>query len=160
MGHFQLKKKRTNPFPQILRIFLNELGKNCFPLGKIEYWTHWEFCAYHRNFALRKGLVALWPLDNWTLSIQKLPLKLYYRKSCYWKFRNIHRKTTLLAPNFLIKSFIKTCNFIKKRLQHRYFPVIAWWTFKSSHPEVFFAKAGLKKFAELTGTFCAGVSFY
>ena len=38
------------------------MGKICFPLGKIEFWTHWEFCAYHRIFEIRKGREYLYQL--------------------------------------------------------------------------------------------------
>ena len=44
---------------------------------------------------------------------QKQSPDVFYRKSCSKKFRNIHRKTSVLG--------FKTCNFLKKRLQHRCF---------------------------------------
>ena len=34
----------------LIEEFMKELGKMCFPLGKIEFWTHWGFCAYCRTF--------------------------------------------------------------------------------------------------------------
>ena len=40
---------------------------------------------------------------------KKLP-EVFYKKSCSWKFCNIHRKTLV-------------CDFIKKKLRHRCFPV-------------------------------------
>ena len=42
------------PSPQIQELF-NKLWKICFPFGKMEFWTHWKFCAFHRVFGLRKG---------------------------------------------------------------------------------------------------------
>ena len=38
------------------------------------------------------------------------------------KFRKFHRKTAVLESLFNKVAGLKTCNFIKKRLQHRCFP--------------------------------------
>ena len=38
------------------------MGKICFPLRKLELSTHWEFCAYHRSFGIRKGHKDLYQL--------------------------------------------------------------------------------------------------
>ena len=54
---------------------------------------------------------------------QEQPPEVLYRKSCYWKFRNIHRKTPVLESVFNRLAGFKTCNFLKKRLRHRCFPV-------------------------------------
>ena len=43
------------------------------------------------------------------------PPNLFYKKSCSSKFGSIYRKTPVLEP--------QACSFIKKRLQHRCFPV-------------------------------------
>ena len=42
------------------------------------------------------------------------------KKSCSQKFRNIHRKTPVLESLF---HELQACNFIKKRLQRRCFPI-------------------------------------
>ena len=34
--------------------YLNELGKIYFVLGRMEIWTHCDFCIYHRIFGLKK----------------------------------------------------------------------------------------------------------
>ena len=40
-----------------------QLGKICFLLGKTEFLTHREFCAYHRIFGInRKGRDYLYQL--------------------------------------------------------------------------------------------------
>ena len=39
------------------------------------------------------------------------------------KFRNIHRKTTVLESLFIKVAGIQPCKFIEKRLQRRCFPV-------------------------------------
>ena len=44
-----------------LRIF-QRVGKIYFPLGKIEFRTHWEFCAYSRIFGIRKSPEYLYQL--------------------------------------------------------------------------------------------------
>ena len=35
---------------------IKEMGKIRFPLGKIEFWIHWEYCVYHRIFGQGKTL--------------------------------------------------------------------------------------------------------
>ena len=35
---------------------IKEIGKICFPLGKIDFWIHCEFCVYHRIFGHGKAL--------------------------------------------------------------------------------------------------------
>ena len=42
--------------------FSNKSGKICFPLGEIEFWTHYEFCAPSRIFGLRKSPEYLYRL--------------------------------------------------------------------------------------------------
>ena len=42
---------------------------------------------------------------------------------CSEKFRNIHRKITVLGSLFNKVARLKACNFVKKRLQGRRFPV-------------------------------------
>ena len=51
------------------------------------------------------------------LVLQKQTFRDVLQNRCSWKFCYIHRKTTVLAEG------LKTCNFFKKRLQHRCFPV-------------------------------------
>ena len=56
--------------------------------------------------------------EIWALCVysQKQPFADVHQKKCALNFRNIHRKTPVLES--------RVCNFIKKRLQHRCFPVI------------------------------------
>ena len=42
---------------------------------------------------------------------------------CSWKFRNFHRKAPVSEPLFNKVALFWVCNFIKKKLQHRCFPV-------------------------------------
>ena len=49
---------------------------------------------------------------------QKQPQVVLFRKRCSSKFHSIHRKTSVLVSDGL-----KACDFIKKRLQDRCFPV-------------------------------------
>ena len=44
-------------------------------------------------------------------------------RSCSLKFRNIHKKTPVLESLFNKVVGREACNFIKKRLQHRCFPM-------------------------------------
>ena len=53
---------------------------------------------------------------------QKQPWEVYYIKTVLKNF-GIFTGKHLCWGLFLIKEGLKACNFIKKRLQHRYFPV-------------------------------------
>ena len=56
--------------------------------------------------------------------IQKQPQGLFYIKRCYWKFRKIHRKTTMSEPVFQFKlQALPTTLTRKKRIRHRFFPL-------------------------------------
>ena len=58
------------------------------------------------------------------LSLQKQLPEVFYKKRCSWKFCNIHKKTAVLKSPFNSSwSRLQACNFLKKRLQHRCFPV-------------------------------------
>ena len=83
----------------------------------------------------------------------QIPMNLKYRssdRSCSSnkfseKLRNIHRKIPVLESLFNKISGVKACNFTKKRLQHRRFPVnIA--IFKSTnfenHPQMTASDSG------------------
>ena len=48
---------------------------------------------------------------------------MFCEKSCSQKFRNIHGKTPVFESLFNKVADLKACNFIKKRLQYRCFPV-------------------------------------
>ena len=65
-------------------------------------------------------------LSNW----QKKPPEVFSKKSCSQKFPNIHRKTPVLESLFQKVADLQDCNFIKKRLQHRYLsvPKFWWWS--------------------------------
>ena len=54
---------------------------------------------------------------------QKQPLKLLCKKRCFKKFYKFHRKTIVLKSIFNRVAYLQGCSFIKKRLQHRCFPV-------------------------------------
>ena len=60
--------------------------------------------------------------------LQKQQLADILQNSCYFFFFNIHRKTLVWLGFFLMKLQV----FIKKRLQHRYFPVNTCEIFKNS----------------------------
>ena len=46
-----------------------------------------------------------------------------FKMGVFKKFSNIHRKTPVLESLFNKVAGLKVCNFIKTRLQRRYFPV-------------------------------------
>ena len=45
---------------------------------------------------------------------------------CSWKFFKFHKKTPVFEPLFNKIAGLESCNFIKKRLQRRCFPVKLW----------------------------------
>ena len=48
---------------------------------------------------------------------------MFYKKRCSYIFCNIYRKTVVLESFINKVARLKACNFIKKRLQHKCFPV-------------------------------------
>ena len=48
---------------------------------------------------------------------------MFFKIKCSSKFHKFHRKTPVLESHFKKVAGLKACNFIKKRLQHRCFPV-------------------------------------
>ena len=53
--------------------------------------------------------------------LQKQSFADFLQNRCSWKFRKFHRKISMLESLFNKAAELKTCNFIKKRLQHRCF---------------------------------------
>ena len=47
----------------------------------------------------------------------------FFQTRCSWRFCNIHRKTPVLESLFNKAVGLQSCDFIKKRLRHRCFPV-------------------------------------
>ena len=61
---------------------------------------------------------------HWRCSIKQKQLPdMFYKKSCSQQFCNIHRKIPVLQSLFNKAKVLKAYNFIKKRHQHRFFPV-------------------------------------
>ena len=54
---------------------------------------------------------------------QKQPSEVFCRKRSFLKFRKFHWKISVLESIFNKTAGLKACNFIKKRLQHRCFPL-------------------------------------
>ena len=48
---------------------------------------------------------------------------MFCKKECSWKFHEFHRKTYVLDSLFSKAAGLQACNFTKKRLQKRCFPV-------------------------------------
>ena len=55
--------------------------------------------------------------------IQKQPPQVFCKKRCSQKFRKFHRKKPVMESLFSKVTGLQACDFIKKRLPHRYFPV-------------------------------------
>ena len=60
--------------------------------------------------------------NNWQ-EVQKQPFSDVLQDRCSCGFRNVHRKTPWLESLFNKVAGLKSCNFIKKRLRRRCFPV-------------------------------------
>ena len=82
---------------------------------------------YYTVFLIKKR--RLTDAQFWTVTLsnwQKQLPEVFYKKSCSQKFPNIHRKTPVLESLFQKVADLQDCNFIKKRLLHRYFSVMVW----------------------------------
>ena len=56
---------------------MNQLGKLYFLLGKAEFWTYWEFCAWREIFCLNKGPKYLYLLSNVLTKHKKRAMKTF-----------------------------------------------------------------------------------
>ena len=66
----------------------------------------------------------LWELSELLNStVQKQPFAYVLQTRCSYEFRNVHRKTPTLESLFNKDAGLQACNFIKKRLKRRCFPV-------------------------------------
>ena len=87
----------------------------------------WIFAAANTFFQLNLVVIA----DRFFLRTslktrvepQKQPLELFCKKRCSEKFCKFHRKIPVLKSLFNRVAGLEECSFIKKRLQHRCFPV-------------------------------------
>ena len=85
------------------------MGKTCSPLGKIEFWTHWEFCAYHRIFGIRKGHEYYYQLFD------VLPKQ----ATCEMKALQLYKFTTMIS--WCWRFHVLSCwRFFPCQLSHRY----------------------------------------
>ena len=95
----------------------------CFSIVSIDEFeqvnVNWEANIMQRtclfNFKTFDGINSI--------KNQKQPFANVFQNRCYQKFRNIHRKTSMLESVFNKVEGLKTCDFIKMRLQHTCFPV-------------------------------------
>ena len=62
--------------------------------------------------------------------MQKQPTQMFCKKKCFQNFRKFHGKTTVMES--LFNKSAKACDFIKEKLQHRYFLVKFAKFFKTS----------------------------
>ena len=93
-------------------------------------WRHFQLSLLFqemqviRYFLCVRVLVKnLWT-DCWIVTVayfKKQPPEAFCKKRCSKKFRKFYRKTPVLESLFNKAAGPKTCNFLKKRLQHRRF---------------------------------------
>ena len=73
-----------------------KLGKMNFSLVKVEFWSHWKFCAYHRLFDMRKCL------DSQTISKSKSAyITKLIRYVTYKKFQGLNEIILFGFSHFL-----------------------------------------------------------
>ena len=64
--------------------YLNELREICFSLGKMEFWTYCQFCAYHRIGGFNSGPEYLYRLfdvlPKHTCEMKPLQAQVYIRQ--------------------------------------------------------------------------------
>ena len=79
------------------------------------------FWTFAISTLLKKIFMA--PFYGYGSTVSILQTEAAVRRWCSLKFRNIHRKTLVLESLFNNVAGLQGCNFLKKRLQHRCFPV-------------------------------------
>ena len=98
----------------VLKNFANSSGKHlCWSpfLIKLQTWRPATLLRKDSNTGtIRKKL-------------QKQSFADILQNRCSQKFRKFHRKITVLESLLSLYVGLKTCNFIKRRLQHKCFPV-------------------------------------
>ena len=62
-------------------------------------------------------------LNDWTIEQQKQPPEVFCLKKMFLKISQFSQENTCIGVSFYKVAGLQTCNFIKKRLQHRFFPV-------------------------------------
>ena len=102
---------------RIWKIKSSACSLNLCPLNQLSYVTNSRVKAFHLK--VKQGSLEIWPLWNW----QKQSFAGVFQNRCSWKFHNIHKKKPVLEPLFNKVAGLKAYNFIKKKLQHRCFPV-------------------------------------
>ena len=60
---------------------------------------------------------------DYETTLQRQPFADVFQNRCSYEFCHIHGKTLVLESYFNNVAVLKDCNFIKKRTQHRCFPV-------------------------------------
>ena len=113
-----------------------KLGVYSKSVTKSHYWKflvsegifklvcYWEKCRWS-NISCVSGILVknIWT-DCWIVTVaylKKQPPEALCKKMCSEKFRKFYRKTTMLESLFKKVAGLRTCNFLKKRLQHRCF---------------------------------------
>ena len=93
-------------FPKKLKIWLKTQTTILFKLF-VKFYVHRQTVLYYVNMSIKR--------NN--------RFQMFLKVSVLKNFCNIHRKTLLLEPLFNKVASLQACNFIKKRLQHRCFPM-------------------------------------
>ena len=92
-----------------------------------------NFTGKHLCVSLFSIKLQIWRLANllrrdskqvpWERNYRRSRSQLFFKKGVLKKIRKFYRKIPVLASPFNKVADLKTCNFVKNRLQHRCFPV-------------------------------------
>ena len=112
------------------------------------------------NLDSNRDILKLLMVTSWSTSgnVQKQPLEVFYNKNCFQKFRNIYRKTLVLGSPFSKVAGLKTCDFIKKRLQNRMFSGEYCEIFKNTYFKEHLWMATSESRCAFTSKFCMTVT--
>ena len=92
-------------------VYISLLTLTCLYLFTLTYL----YLCSRQNFLDWRVVLVL------KIIIQRQPPAVFYKKSCSYKFRNIHSKTTLLESPFTKVAGHQSCKFTEERLQKRCF---------------------------------------
>ena len=77
---------------------------------------------------IKKNMDCLWTF----IERRQKPPEVFCKKRCSEKFPKFYIKTSVLESFFSIFAGLKSCNFVKNRLQHTFFSCEIWEIFKNT----------------------------
>ena len=106
-----------------MRLFRGYFWLNLFHLYDFKPAVSYKCKSKHKKFSLICIGVTTFSHTGYAINFRHQRPEVFYKKSWSRKFKNINRKTPVLESLFNKVADLQICNFIKKRLKHRCFPV-------------------------------------